>query len=95
MAKLGDFLTKDQKTDLYESVRKHILNLPNVKQNSWDDYEKQFYKLIQNREIESTNKNLLEDACLLCSEDKPHHCHRRLVAEYLEKNWSSVEIIHL
>ena len=38
MAKLGDFLTKDQKTDLYKSVRKHILNLPHVKENSWDAF---------------------------------------------------------
>jgi len=74
---------------------KEMLSQYRKKEISWDDYEKQFYKLIQNREIESINKNLLEDACLLCSEDKPHHCHRRLVAEYLEKNWSSVEIIHL
>ena len=74
---------------------KEMLSQYRKKEISWDDYEKQFYKLIQSRKIESTNKNLLEDACLLCSEDKPHHCHRRLVAEYLEKNWSSVEIIHL
>lgn len=38
MVKLGDFLTSSQKTELYESVRKHILNLPNVKQNSWDAF---------------------------------------------------------
>ena len=27
--------------------------------------------------------------------DKPHHCHRRLVAEYLRKHWGNVEIAHL
>ncbi|EPE0459056.1 DUF488 family protein [Pseudomonas aeruginosa] len=32
---------------------------------------------------------------LLCSEDKPHHCHRRLVAEYLAGKWPNVEIVHL
>jgi len=29
------------------------------------------------------DKEKIEGGCLLCSEDKPHHCHRRLVAEYL------------
>ena len=32
---------------------------------------------------------------LLCSEDKPHRCHRRLVAEYLKNHWGNVEIAHL
>ncbi|WP_409247922.1 DUF488 family protein [Enterobacter hormaechei] len=35
------------------------------------------------------------DACLLCSEHKPHHCHRRLVAEYLADKWPDVTIMHL
>jgi len=29
------------------------------------------------------------EGCLLCSEDKPHHCHRRLVAEYLKESLKS------
>lgn len=29
---------------------------------------------------------------LLCSEDKPHHCHRRLVAEYLQSRWDDVHV---
>jgi uncharacterized protein (DUF488 family) len=33
--------------------------------------------------------------CLLCSEDKLHHCHRRLIAEYLRKKWTDVEIVYL
>jgi len=35
-----------------------------------------------------------ERSCLLCSEHKPHHCHRRLVAEYLSQHWSNVQIHH-
>ena len=38
MAKLGDFLTKRQKDELYESLTRHVLNLPNVKPNSWDAF---------------------------------------------------------
>ena len=31
----------------------------------------------------------------LCSEDRPHRCHRRLVAEYLSEHWGGIEIAHL
>ena len=38
----------------------------------------------------------LEDACLLCSEHLPHHCHRRLVAEYLQEKWKiPMEVVHI
>ena len=40
-------------------------------------------------------KRLLANACLLCSEDTADHCHRRLVAEYLQEQWGNIEIIHL
>ena len=40
-------------------------------------------------------KELLDRACLLCSEEEPHHCHRRLVAEYLKDKWSDVDIEHI
>ena len=40
-------------------------------------------------------KETFVDGCLLCSEDQPHHCHRRLVAEYLNDRWGGVEIAHL
>ena len=63
---------------------------------SWDDYERKFLALMAECRIEEKlERELLEDACLLCSEDKPHHCHRRLVAEYLKEHWGDVEIEHL
>ncbi len=63
---------------------------------SWDDYERNFVNLMAERRIEEKLKpGMLDDACLLCSEDKPHHCHRRLVAEYLKDRWEDVEIEHL
>lgn len=62
----------------------------------WHAYEQEFLALIASRQIEKTlDKKLLAGACLLCSEATPHHCHRRLVAEYLEQHWGNVEIIHL
>lgn len=63
---------------------------------SWDVYEKQFLALMAERQIEMTvDKNLMAGACLLCSESTPHHCHRRLVAEYLSGKWGDVVIQHL
>jgi uncharacterized protein (DUF488 family) len=61
----------------------------------WSDYAGQFLNLMAQRKIEEIDRADLEGACLLCSEDKPHHCHRRLVAEYLRDKWSDVEIEHL
>lgn len=62
----------------------------------WSRYEAQFNELIQSRKIEETiSPELLDQACLLCSEEKPHHCHRRLVAEYLQRRWPDVTIEHL
>ena len=62
----------------------------------WDVYETRFLALMKERRIESTvPKEVIADGCLLCSEDKPHRCHRRLVAEYLKDHWGDVEIAHL
>ena len=65
------------------------------KHGAWDDYEKQFLNLMAERHIENIDKTNFDGACLLCSEDKPHHCHRRLVAEYLREKWGNIDIVHL
>lgn len=61
----------------------------------WRAYEREFLDLMRQRRIEDTMKEALADGCLLCSEDKPHHCHRRLVAEYLKEQWGDVDVVHL
>jgi uncharacterized protein (DUF488 family) len=62
----------------------------------WKTYEDRFIALMAERRIEETvPKDLISQGCLLCSEDKPHHCHRRLVAEYLKQHWGDIEIAHL
>ena len=62
----------------------------------WAAYEREFLKLMERRQIEQTvPKELIADSCLLCSEDRPHRCHRRLVAEYLAERWGDLEIVHL
>lgn len=63
---------------------------------SWGTYEAKFLELMKERRIEERiERGSLKDACLLCSEAKPDHCHRRLVAEYLKDRWGDVEIEHL
>lgn len=63
----------------------------------WRVYEQQFWTLMKDRLIEvRLRPEQLEDACLLCSEAQPHHCHRRLVCEYLNEHWNSnLRVRHL
>ena len=62
----------------------------------WDLYERRFVELMARREIaKKIQPELLQQGCLLCSEHLPHHCHRRLVAEYLQRSWGNVETTHL
>jgi predicted nucleotidyltransferase len=62
----------------------------------WKSYELQFLELMRQRRIEETTpRAVIADGCLLCSEDKPHHCHRRLVAEYLKQHWGDIDVSHL
>ena len=73
-----------------------MLDTYKKQKGSWSEYEARFQELIRTREIETlASKELLDGACLLCSEEKPHHCHRRLVAEYLRERWENVAITHL
>ena len=66
------------------------------KRGDWQVYEKQFLELMRERKIErEVSREVLQNACLLCSEDTPERCHRRLVAEYLREKWGDVEIVHL
>ena len=56
------------------------------RRGDWSTYETRFLDLMRERRIEQTvSRELVASGCLLCSEDKPVHCHRRLVAEYLDR----------
>lgn len=75
---------------------KDILDAYKKNGGDWETYEKQFRDLIAKRQIENKmSPEILDGGCLLCSEPKPHHCHRRLVAEYLRDKWGNVKICHL
>ena len=59
----------------------------------WTVYERRFLDLMEERHVEKTiPKEVIESGCLLCSEHKPHHCHRRLIAEYLGRHWGAIEV---
>lgn len=73
-----------------------MLSAYKKEKGSWSDYERQFLDLMAQRQIErELDRDTINDGCLLCSEDKPHHCHRRLVAEYLKDRWGGARIEHL
>lgn len=74
-----------------------ILNAYRKQKGDWSVYEQRFLDLMAQRRIEDRlSPNLFDQACLLCSEAKAHHCHRRLVAEYLNDRWGQfLQVVHL
>lgn len=76
---------------------KELLSSYRKGSTSWLAYESEFLKLMKSRRIEErVSPSMFERSCLLCSEDKPHHCHRRLVCEYLNSHWQGqLRVRHL
>ncbi|MCY4527727.1 MAG: DUF488 domain-containing protein [Chloroflexi bacterium] len=75
---------------------KEMLDAYRNDHRDWGIYEREFIDLMSQRRIEKMGiKRMISNSCLLCSEDKPDKCHRRLVAEYLNGHWGDVEIVHL
>lgn len=75
---------------------KTMLEAYRKENGDWTRYERGFLDLLRQRQIEkNVSKDLVANACLLCSEDQPDHCHRRLIAEYLRKKWGDLHITHL
>jgi uncharacterized protein (DUF488 family) len=64
---------------------------------AWSVYEDRFFRLMAERKIEKVlEPNFFRHACLLCSEAKPHHCHRRIVCDYLNAKWDgALSVRHL
>ena len=68
------------------------------KDGDWVRYSSRYEALLDERNIlAGLDRSIFESAasCLLCSESTPEHCHLRLVAERLARQWPGVEIIHL
>jgi uncharacterized protein (DUF488 family) len=73
-----------------------LLDAYKKNKGKWEDYERAFLSLLQERKIEDKiDPSILAGGCLLCSEDKPHQCHRRLIVEYLQARWGNLSINHI
>lgn len=74
-----------------------ILKAFKKQKGDWRVYERQFLDLMTERRIEDRLRpEAFDGACLLCSEATPHHCHRRLVCEYLNGKWNDrLKVRHL
>ena len=67
---------------------KKILDDYKDKKITWEQYSIEYLSLMEQRLISSKLSGIdVDNGCLLCSEDKPHNCHRRLLAEYLKQQW--------
>lgn len=61
----------------------------------WNEYERVYNNLIQTRNLDIFMAFRNKQICLLCAEDTPEHCHRRLLAEKVADTFKNVEIRHL
>jgi uncharacterized protein (DUF488 family) len=68
-----------------------ILDAFKKEKGDWSTYRDRFLRLMSDRKVEEQLRPaLLDGVCLLCSEEKPHHCHRKLVCEYLNEKWGNI-----
>lgn len=66
------------------------------RQAPWAAYERRVLDLLAARQVEERFRpDFVDNAVLLCSEPTAHHCHRRLVVEYLAERWDGVTAEHL
>lgn len=73
-----------------------ILNSFKKKKINWEEYKNQYLALLRQRNIaKNIDFKEMDGACLLCSEEKPDYCHRRLLAEYLKELNKDIKIVHL
>lgn len=62
----------------------------------WEEYETTYLKLLEERQVlRNLKPEDFDKGCLLCSEEKPDHCHRRLAAEWLKGKWEGVNVTHI
>lgn len=93
---LGEICSMDYHHELQLAPTKEMLDDYKKHGARWGDYERRFLTLMAERQVEDrVPLALLDNSVLLCSEATAHHCHRRLVAEYLAERWGDVTIEHL
>lgn len=74
--------------DILDAYKKKII--------SWHEYAKEYEALLYKRRIESQIDTVLGEriTCLLCSEAKPHHCHRSILANYISNATGKLTSVH-
>ena len=74
-----------------------MLHAYRAKEITWDTYELQFRKLMDERKPEEqlAEAEYFAPSVLLCSEAEPLRCHRRIVAERLAAKWGVFSVVHL
>ena len=68
-----------------------------IKEKNWENYTKAYNELLEKRSIkDKLDRSFFEKrTCFLCTEPFAKNCHRGLLAEYLQKHWTEIEIVHL
>ena len=76
---------------------KELLDLWHKQEVTWEEYENTYIQLLKERNVlRDYGVKSFDGSCFLCSEDTPEQCHRRLLAEYLQKHSKEkVTIVHL
>jgi len=72
-----------------------LMKFYKTEKGDWEVFQRDFTALMRERKIEKALKpTFLDGACLLCSEATAQHCHRRLVVDYLNKQWNGALTVH-
>lgn len=97
LAFILQLLNIDYLHDLSLAPTEELLKAIKQKEISWGEFETTFTALLQQRKVETRMDEWIGDRvpCFLCSEEKPHHCHRKLVVDYLREFDHRLEIVHL
>ena len=76
---------------------KELLDKWHKQEVTWKQYEDIYNALLHDRDILSKyGVKQFDGACFLCSEESPEKCHRRLLAEFMQRySVEEVKIIHL
>lgn len=62
----------------------------------WDGYTRRYLGELAPRRVDAELAGVaLDGSCLLCAEDSPAQCHRRLAAEWLQQRVPDLQVVHL
>lgn len=94
-----DFFVKEICAARYEHIldfapTKDLLDKWHKQEIDWRGYETTYVALLRQRKV--VNKydiKKFDHACFLCSEETPEKCHRRLLVEFMQREYSEEIII--